>query len=71
MLAVSEHPSAPGDIEQPQPGAERGASQGLLAFSLYLGLSCVIWLPPIGGAIASRYVGYAWTDARLYQWGLS
>ena len=68
---MSEHPSAPGDVEQPQPGTGRGASQGLLAFALYLGLSCLIWLPPIGGAIASRYVGYGWTDARLYQWGLS
>ena len=71
MLAVSEHPSAPDDVEQPRPGTGRGASQGLLAFAVYLVLSCLIWLPPIGGAIASRYVGYGWTDARLYQWGLS
>ena len=71
MLAVSEHPSAPDVVEQPRPGTERGAWQGLLAFGLYLVLSCLIWLPPIGGAIATRYVGYGWTDARLYQWGLS
>ncbi len=49
----------------------RPAWKGLVAFVLYLGLACLIWLPPIGGAITSRYVGYGWTDARLYQWGLA
>lgn len=49
----------------------RPAWKGLGAFLLYLALALLIWLPPIGGRIASRYVGYGWTDARLYQWGLA
>ncbi len=49
----------------------RPAWKGLVAFGLYLALTCLIWLPPIGGAITTRYVGYGWTDARLYQWGLA
>ena len=49
----------------------RPAWKGLGAFALYVGLSCLIWLPPIGGAITTRYVGYGWTDARLYQWALA
>jgi len=49
----------------------RPAWKGLGAFALYAGLSCLIWLPPIGGAITTRYVGYGWTDARLYQWALA
>jgi hypothetical protein len=46
------------------------AAKGLCAFLLYLVLTCVVWLPPIGGAIASRYVGDGWADARLYRWAL-
>ncbi|MEP6757925.1 MAG: hypothetical protein ABJB55_01870 [Actinomycetota bacterium] len=49
----------------------RPAWEGLGAFGLYVALSCLIWLPPIGGAITTRYVGYGWTDARLYQWALA
>ena len=48
----------------------RPAWRGLGAFLIYLALTCVVWLPPIGGAIARRYVGDGWADARLYQWGL-
>jgi hypothetical protein len=46
------------------------AGRGALAFLLYLALACLVWLPPIGGAIASRYVGDGWADARLYRWAL-
>ena len=49
----------------------RPAWKGLFAFLLYLALTCVIYLPPIGGAIATRYVGDGWADARLYRWGLA
>ncbi len=49
----------------------RPALKGLAAFLLYLALSCVIYLPPIGAAIATRYVGDGWADARLYRWGLA
>ncbi len=48
----------------------RAAWKGLGAFLIYLALTCLVWLPPIGGAIGSRYVGDGWADARLYQWGL-
>ncbi|MDP9184996.1 MAG: hypothetical protein M3O29_04935, partial [Actinomycetota bacterium] len=48
----------------------RSAWKGFAAFLLYLALSCLVWLPPIGGAIATRYVGDGWADARLYRWGL-
>jgi len=46
------------------------AGKGACAFLVYLALTCLVWLPPIGGAIASRYVGDGWADARLYRWGL-
>jgi len=49
----------------------RPAWNGLFAFLLYLALTCAIYLPPIGGAIGSRYVGDGWADARLYRWGLA
>lgn len=48
----------------------RPAWRGFLAFLLYLALTCIVWLPPIGGAIATRYVGDGWADARLYRWAL-
>jgi hypothetical protein len=49
----------------------RPAWKGLGAFLLYQAIACVIWLPPIGAAIGSRYVGAGWADARLYQWALA
>src|SRR5262249_1035357 len=45
--------------------------KGLAAFLLYLALTCAIYLPPIGAAIGTRYVGDGWADARLYRWGLA
>ena len=72
MLAVSDPAS---ESPRPNPGAwierRRPAVRGLIAFACYLAVSLLIWLPPIGGDIADRYVGYGWTDARLYQWGLA
>lgn len=49
----------------------RPSLKGLAAFLLYLALTCVIYLPPIGAAIGTRYVGDGWADARLYRWGLA
>jgi hypothetical protein len=49
----------------------RPSFKGLGAFLLYLALSCAIYLPPIGAAIGTRYVGDGWADARLYRWGLA
>jgi hypothetical protein len=49
----------------------RPSLKGLGAFLLYLALTCVIYLPPIGAAIGTRYVGDGWADARLYRWGLA
>ncbi|MFL5790615.1 MAG: hypothetical protein ACJ76A_03845 [Actinomycetota bacterium] len=49
----------------------RPALKALAAFLMYLALTCVIYLPPIGAAIGSRYVGDGWADARLYRWGLA
>jgi hypothetical protein len=49
----------------------RPALKGLAAFLLYLVVTCVIYLLPIGGAIGTRYVGDGWADARLYRWGLA
>jgi hypothetical protein len=49
----------------------RPAWKGLGAFLLYQLLACLIWLPPIGGQIGTRYVGDGWADARLYQWALA
>lgn len=48
----------------------RPAWKGLAAFLLYEVLTCLVWLPTIGGAITTRYVGDGWADARLYRWGL-
>jgi len=45
--------------------------KGFAAFLLYLALTCAIYLPPIGAAIGTRYVGDGWADARLYRWGLA
>ena len=49
----------------------RPAWKGLGAFLLYQLIACLIWLPPIGGQIGTRYVGDGWADARLYQWALA
>ena len=49
----------------------RPSLKGLAAFLLYLAITCAIYLPPIGAAIGSRYVGDGWADARLYRWGLA
>ena len=74
--AVSEHEPPPDAGSQRRTIADRArearpAWKGLFAFLLYLGLTCLIWLPPIGGAITTRYVGDGWADARLYRWGLA
>jgi len=45
--------------------------KGIAAFLLYFALTCAIYLPPIGAAIGTRYVGDGWADARLYRWGLA
>jgi hypothetical protein len=45
--------------------------KGLGAYLLYQAIACLIWLPPIGAAIGTRYVGDGWADARLYQWALA
>jgi thiol-disulfide isomerase/thioredoxin len=62
---LAEHRSAGARLRDLRP-----AWLGLAAFLIYLILTCLVWLPPIGGAIASRYVGDGWADARLYRWGL-
>ena len=49
----------------------RPAWKGLCAYLIYQAIACLIYLPPIGGAIESRYVGDGWADARLYQWALA
>lgn len=68
--------SEPAAASERQPFVERlrGARpslKGLAAFLLYLALACVIYLPPIGAAIGTRYVGDGWADARLYRWALA
>src|SRR5262245_45277456 len=49
----------------------RPAWKGLGAYLVYQAIACVIYLPPNGAQIGTRYVGDGWADARLYQWALT
>jgi hypothetical protein len=68
---VSEDEPAAAPSFRARVGGLRPAWKGLGAFLLYVALACLIWLPPIGARIGSRYVGDGWADARLYQWALA